>query len=520
MRKISRYSPLLRNSKIRFVLGLVLLVASVVVASVIVGKRRFEVSLAVSTIAWLLSVFLTDKYVHKYPQRYFTYLIASHLKAVIVMAFFLLTIGWFAGSLGAQPDIMWSAFVIFVLVDALVSVPCRRDVPAGPASTVDQHIPAKHVSVDQATDVEYSINSQAILRQIKSSLDKPLVEFIEKHLPDLPGSRGDVMFIDDVTKDDASNACPVDFLVGRTKINDVRRLNQYLQFCVRRVSRGGYFVIEYMPLENVTKNLKRRYPGPLYWPAFIIHFTWYRALRNIPWLDTLYFSAPFSWIDNAYYSFARKRNRVLSKAEVWGRLSFFGLRVIAESDRNGNGDRQLIAQRIDVPKQNKKPSYYPIVALEKVGLDGHIIRTHKIRTMFPFSEFLQKRIFEDNGLASSGKFNNDFRLTEIGQFLRRYWLDELPQLFNWLRGEIKLVGIRATSQHFLSLYPKSFLDLYVNVKPGLVPPIFDESTTGFEQIVDVEMQYLTQYMDRPLRTDARYLAQTFSDIFIRGVRSK
>jgi lipopolysaccharide/colanic/teichoic acid biosynthesis glycosyltransferase len=140
--------------------------------------------------------------------------------------------------------------------------------------------------------------------------------------------------------------------------------------------------------------------------------------------------------------------------------------------------------------------------------------------MFPFSEFLQKRIFEDNGLASTGKIANDFRLTEYGRFLRKYWLDELPQIFDWLRGDIKLVGIRATSRHFLSLYPGNFLDLYVQIKPGLIPPVFGESTNGFDQIVEVEMKYLQSYWKQPFRTDVRYLTQTFTDIVFKGIRSK
>jgi lipopolysaccharide/colanic/teichoic acid biosynthesis glycosyltransferase len=194
------------------------------------------------------------------------------------------------------------------------------------------------------------------------------------------------------------------------------------------------------------------------------------------------------------------------------------MRVLTES--KGDGELYIIAQRITLPVQNKIPSYYLLAELEKVGLDGKIIRTHKIRTMFPFSEFLQARIFEDHGLAPTGKFANDFRLTDYGSFLRKYWLDELPQIFDWLRGDIKLVGMRATSRHFLSLYPKEFYDLYIQIKPGLIPPIFDENTNGFDQIVDVELRYLKSYWEQPIRTDIRYFFQTFRDIVFKGVRSK
>ena len=140
--------------------------------------------------------------------------------------------------------------------------------------------------------------------------------------------------------------------------------------------------------------------------------------------------------------------------------------------------------------------------------------------MYPFSEFLQKRIFEEHGLNETGKFANDFRLTDYGKFLRKYWLDELPQLFDWLRGDIKLIGIRATSQHFLSLYPKDFINLYMQIKPGLIPPIFDATTKGsLDKIIEIEHNYLKRYWMQPVKTDIRYFFKTFKDIFFRGVRS-
>lgn len=189
-------------------------------------------------------------------------------------------------------------------------------------------------------------------------------------------------------------------------------------------------------------------------------------------------------------------------------------------ESKGDGVRYLIAQRTEMPHDNKLPSYHSMIVLEKVGLDGKIMHIHKIRTMFPFSEFLQKRIFEDHGLTSNGKFKDDFRLTEWGGFFRRYWLDELPQIFDWLRGDIKLVGLRATSRQFLSLYPRKFYDLYIQIKPGLIPPIFDENTNGFDQIVQVELTYLQRYLEHPIRTDIRYFFSTFINIVFRGIRSK
>ena len=80
--------------------------------------------------------------------------------------------------------------------------------------------------------------------------------------------------------------------------------------------------------------------------------------------------------------------------------------------------------------------------------------------------------------------------------------------------------MRATSPHYLGLYPKELYDLYIQVKPGLIPPIFDEKTCGFEDIVRIEMGYLREYLRNPILTDIRLFYQTFYDISIRGVRSK
>lgn len=512
MRHHYRYVPFVRNVKIRTIIGFVLLILSVLSAQAILGEGRIAVIGTITAIAWMVAVFFTDKYVHKYPQRYLTYLVASHMKAAILMAVLLWIMGRIAGRLAVPQDVLWSGYLFFVIADALASVPRRRDIPAGQSSLFAPPLRTENSTDDRSGDSGStntgmtSTDMHPLVGQIRSDLEKPLVEFMEKYLPDLQGGSGDVQVLEDVpTAGDTPKSAPVRLLVSRVRLNDVRRLNRFFLFCAQRITMGSYFVGRYIPLENDANELKRRYSGLFYRMAFLLHFIWYRAFPKIPWLNALYFS------------FTKGRNRVLSKVEIWGRLSYCGMRVIVESE--GDGERYLIAQRVAIPVQNRKPTYYPIVSLEKVGLDGEVFHTHKIRTMFPFSEFLQKRVFEDHGLASTGKFMNDFRLTEYGNFLRKYWLDELPGIFDWLRGDIKSVGIRATSRHYLSLYPRNFYDLYIQIKPGLVPPIFDESTNGFDQIVNVELAYLQRYWEHPFQTDVRYLIQTFTDIVFKGIRS-
>ena len=494
-------------------IGLTLLALSVAAARLYFGKGRFEIIVMITAFAWIVAVFFTDKYIHKYPQRYFTYLIASHLKAAIVMAFVMWLCGRFAGPVAAPPVVLWSGFILFVLADALASVPRRHDTIDARSCFENLSPSEENAAGNRSVDTGHAnpalspIDTHAILRQIRSDLDKPVLEFIENYLPVHERGAGDVLAWDEkpITGDPLKST-QVGLLVSRVRMNDIRRLNRYFLSCTENLTMGGYFVGRYMPLENDAWYLKARYAGLLHGPAFILHFIWYRVFPKIPWLNSLYFSL------------TKGKNRVFSKTEIWGRLSYCGMKVIAESE--GKDERYLIAQRVSLPVRNRRPSYYPIVALEKVGLDGESVYMHKIRTMFPYSEFLQQRIFENHGLASTGKFANDFRLTEYGSFLRKYWIDELPQLFDWLRGDVKLFGMRATSRHFLSLYPREVYNLYVQIKPGLIPPIFDETTTGLDRIAEIELAYLRSYCRQPVRTDVRYLMRTFSDIVFRGVRSR
>lgn len=519
----SRYVPFVKDLRIRTTWGFILLVLSIALAHTVIGEGRIEVLIAITALAWVAAVVLTQKYVHKYSQRYYTYLVAVHLKAAITMASFLWLIGMTTSRASAPYDVLGAGYAVFIFADGLVSVPRRRDIKKENCSPVDASFHRKNTVEDEIIDSMFScerscsVNTTAIIDQVRSKVDQSLFEFIEKNFPDCGGENSDVLVLDDVNgREDDAQSAPVTVLIGRIRINDVLRLNRFLTFCTARVASGGFIVLRYMPLENVIEHFRRRYRGLSFWIVYTLHFLWYRGIPKIPWLDRLYFSPLFSWMDSIHLSLVRRRNRALARAEVWGRLSFWGMRVITES--RGDGELYIMAQRISSPHK-KIPTYYPIAPLEKVGLDGQIFRTHKIRTMYPFSEFLQQRVYEDHGLSPTGKFVNDFRLTDYGAFLRKYWLDELPGIFDWLRGDIKLVGMRATSPQYLSLYPKEVYDLYIHVKPGLIPPIFGESTRGFDEIVKVEFAYLKSYLVHPIRTDIRYFFKTFTDIVLRGVRS-
>jgi lipopolysaccharide/colanic/teichoic acid biosynthesis glycosyltransferase len=523
MRFNKTYVPLIHNFLTRQIVGFALLAASVVTAWSILAMGRIDILLFVSVLAWLLAVYLTDKYTHKYPQRYFSYLFASHLKSAVVMFFVLLIWILCLPSVILPWKVLLAGNCTFVIADVLVSIPRRRFSMVA-QKDLTHRTPSLDSAIEsaaeknRATDVP-SIDSEDILTQLQQCMNEEEFHFAKKTIPFSTVTHGRLIIFDDLSAQ-SSAVAKGDSAVffGCVRLNNVSRLNKFLLFASDCLLLGGYLVVKYTPIEKTKEKLQQRFPGILYWPAIAIYFILFCVIPKIPGFGALYFWQKISWLDKLYLSIANKRHRYISKAEVWGRLSYCGFEVISELEQEN--EKILIAKKTAPPIQNKKTSYYLIVSLEKVGLNGESIHTHKIRTMFPFSEFLQKRIFEDHGLAATGKFANDFRLTEYGKFMRKYWLDELPQLFDWLRGDIKLVGMRATSKHFLSLYPKELYDLYVQIKPGLIPPIFDESTRGFDQIVQVELRYLKSYEQNPLKTDIKYFFQTFRDIVFRGVRSK
>ncbi len=93
---------------------------------------------------------------------------------------------------------------------------------------------------------------------------------------------------------------------------------------------------------------------------------------------------------------------------------------------------------------------------ERVGLNGVNFKIHKFRTM--------KVLAESEGRLTVGL---DSRITPSGHFLRKYKIDELPQLIDIFLGKMSLVGPRPEVQEFIDLYPEDIKNRVLSVKPGI-----------------------------------------------------
>lgn len=295
-----------------------------------------------------------------------------------------------------------------------------------------------------------------------------------------------------------------DILLLDLQFNTVYEINEILTRLYAKLKAGGLLILFYEEIEDYEK--RYIYPSnPMI--RFLRKLNYYLFKRALPKLPII--GGLTKILFNKY--------TVISKAEMWGRLVYNGFDVLKNLKRNDL--TFIIARKIFEPSKNPNPSFYPLITLNRVSLFGKIIKIHKLRSMYPYSEFIQKKVFEANSLNNMGKFENDFRITKPGKVFRKYWLDEIPQFYDWLRGEIKLVGIRAMSQHFFGLYPNEYKELYMQVKPGIISPIFDENTTGFDDIVKIEQKYLESYLRNPILSDIKYFFITLKQI-ITGVRSK
>ena len=149
-----------------------------------------------------------------------------------------------------------------------------------------------------------------------------------------------------------------------------------------------------------------------------------------------------------------------------------------------------------------------IFSQERYGFNKRRFRMYKFRTMVSNAEELQKHLEHRNeGSGPTFKIKNDPRVTRIGRILRRTSLDELPQLFNVLAGEMSLVGPRPLPLRDVSRLEEAWLLRRFSVVPGLTClwQINGRSNTSFDKWVEQDLKYIEHWS---LLLDLQILAKT------------
>ncbi len=154
----------------------------------------------------------------------------------------------------------------------------------------------------------------------------------------------------------------------------------------------------------------------------------------------------------------------------------------------------LLAAAIAIKLESRGPVFY---RQRRVGKDGHIFELFKLRTM---------RQGADPVGVGTAVTADDPRVTRVGRLLRRYSLDELPNLINVLRGEMRIVGPRATLPAQVELYtPRQLRRL--DLRPGVTgwAQIHGRAGIPWEERIELDVWYVEH---RSLALDLKILAKT------------
>lgn len=164
----------------------------------------------------------------------------------------------------------------------------------------------------------------------------------------------------------------------------------------------------------------------------------------------------------------------------------------------------LVITSIAILIESSGPLFYMPI---RVGKDGRLFKMFKFRSMHMYQidglvvhahEALQKdQVLLDEYKRHSYKLANDPRVTRVGRFIRKYSIDEMPQLLNVLRGEMSLVGPRAYLPNELieqqQVYPetKKFVKLLLSVKPGITGhwQVSGRSDINFDKRIEMDAAY-------------------------------
>jgi lipopolysaccharide/colanic/teichoic acid biosynthesis glycosyltransferase len=153
---------------------------------------------------------------------------------------------------------------------------------------------------------------------------------------------------------------------------------------------------------------------------------------------------------------------------------------------------------------------------ERVGYAGRTFQIHKFRTMFSAATGMLLTVGDDP------------RITRCGRFLRRFKLDEFPQLIDVLKGDMSLVGPRPEVPRYMAQYPEDIRKLVLSVPPGitdiaaikfkneneLLKNSNDLEKDYINKILPIKIKYYQEYISRrSLALDLKLIFQTIKAIF-------
>lgn len=159
------------------------------------------------------------------------------------------------------------------------------------------------------------------------------------------------------------------------------------------------------------------------------------------------------------------------------------------------------------------PGASPIYCQERVGKDGKTFKFYKFRSMIPNADKMLESLLSQNEMEGPAfKMKNDPRITKFGHFIRRSSVDELPQLWNVLKGDMSMVGPRPPLPREVALYTQEQYQRLL-ITPGItcywqVQP--SRNDISFDEWFSLDKKYIEE---RSFKTDLVILLKTVGVVF-------
>ena len=151
----------------------------------------------------------------------------------------------------------------------------------------------------------------------------------------------------------------------------------------------------------------------------------------------------------------------------------------------------LLIVSVLIKLESKGPILY---TQNRVGKGGQIFKLYKMRSMLVNADQLKEQLQKQNEMSGPAfKMKNDPRITKVGRIIRKYSIDELPQLWNVIRGDMSLVGPRPALIDEVSQWESPYFDR-LNVPQGLtcIWQTEGRSNTSFENWMELDLEYVSQ----------------------------
>lgn len=457
-------------------------------------------------IGWMLIAFIAGRY--RIPLRYQNY--AKAMQSVFIATIVTYAIGasviYFLYPQHSILLILAIAITVFLLIAVIQSVYFALRYASDPETDVKPVEKREPKSVlnppARITDEGYEARKNAMLAWMG---EKPF-KWLDSQI-DIHSTNTVILSTTELFNFEQLTPYRFDCIMNVRSLNNIRGINKMFSIINEKLPDKGVFVGVFKD-KSVKKHLiLQKYPKGINW---IVYSFYYFIKRVIPKLFLT---------KRLYYDLTGGKRRVLSKTEVFGRLYYCGFEIVAE--KKIEHYTYFVARRKKEPPMYKKRRYGLLIALNRVGKDGKVFKFYKTRTMYPYSEFLQEYIYEKSGLQEGGKFNHDIRVSTVGKFMRKCWLDELPMFINFFKGDMKFVGVRPISNQYFNLYCDELQNLRIKFKPGLFPPFYADMPKTLDEIQASEMKYLKACEKNGwFITDIKYLWKIMYNIIFKRARSK